>query len=200
MSRKLKEKILELRNLGKSYGEIEQELNCSRGLISYHCGEGQKEKNKVRKINYKLKITSKIARKIEFFSINNNNGKAFNKNLSSLKAKLKWKIEGFSMSSGKSKIYVKPSFTADQLLDKIGGDPKCYLTGVKIDLENTKSWHLDHMTPRSKGGNNDIENANICTKEANLAKSDLSLEDFINLCKSVLEHNGYDVNKKVPID
>lgn len=30
-----------------------------------------------------------------------------------------------------------------------------------------------------------------------MAKGDLLLDDFIKLCKDVLEHNGYSVNKKV---
>lgn len=37
MDKGLKEKILSLRENGKSYREISKELNCSRSLISYHC-------------------------------------------------------------------------------------------------------------------------------------------------------------------
>lgn len=37
MSVSLKEKILELRNSGKKYDEIQAELKCSKGTISYHC-------------------------------------------------------------------------------------------------------------------------------------------------------------------
>jgi len=42
----MKEQILKLREQGKSYREIQQELGCSKGTISYHLGEGQKEKYK----------------------------------------------------------------------------------------------------------------------------------------------------------
>ena len=45
----MKEKILQLRSEGKSYSEIQKELNCSRGTISYHCGKGQKEKTNIRR-------------------------------------------------------------------------------------------------------------------------------------------------------
>lgn len=41
----MKEQILKLRSEGKSYRQIENELDCSRSLISYHCGNGQKEKS-----------------------------------------------------------------------------------------------------------------------------------------------------------
>lgn len=37
MSRKLKAPILELRKKGKSYREIESELQCNRSVIFYHC-------------------------------------------------------------------------------------------------------------------------------------------------------------------
>ena len=44
MKRKLKEKILELRTLGYSCRKIAKDLNCSKSVVSYHCGDGQKEK------------------------------------------------------------------------------------------------------------------------------------------------------------
>lgn len=40
----IKDQILQLRNEGKSYKQIKELLNCSKSTISYHCGEGQKEK------------------------------------------------------------------------------------------------------------------------------------------------------------
>lgn len=45
---KLKKNILRLRRLGKSFRQIEKELGCNRGLISYHCSKGQKEKFRQR--------------------------------------------------------------------------------------------------------------------------------------------------------
>ena len=41
----LKEKIISLGKRGLSYRQIEKKLGCSKGLISYHLGEGQKEKS-----------------------------------------------------------------------------------------------------------------------------------------------------------
>ena len=35
--RNLKSEIINLRNQGKSYREIKQILNCSKGTINYHC-------------------------------------------------------------------------------------------------------------------------------------------------------------------
>ena len=44
----MKDKILKLRSEGKSYMEIMKELGCSSSTVSYHCGEGQKEKTSNR--------------------------------------------------------------------------------------------------------------------------------------------------------
>lgn len=46
---KLKEDILQLRAEGKSYNEIRKITGASKGTISYHCGEGQKEKAVARR-------------------------------------------------------------------------------------------------------------------------------------------------------
>ena len=55
MNRKLKNKIIELRNSNKTYNEIQKILCCSLGLISYHCGIGQKEKAIKRRKRYNKK-------------------------------------------------------------------------------------------------------------------------------------------------
>jgi len=44
----MKEKILKLRSIGYTYNQIQKELGCSKGTISYHLGNGQKEKTKER--------------------------------------------------------------------------------------------------------------------------------------------------------
>jgi hypothetical protein len=49
----MKEQILKLRSEGKTYDEIRTIVNCSKGTISYHCGEGQKEKYKQNNRNRK---------------------------------------------------------------------------------------------------------------------------------------------------
>lgn len=40
----MKDKILKLRKEGKTYDEIVEVLGCSKGNVSYHCGNGQKQK------------------------------------------------------------------------------------------------------------------------------------------------------------
>lgn len=44
----MKDKILQLRSKGYTYNQIQKELKCSKGTISYHLGLGQKQKTKQR--------------------------------------------------------------------------------------------------------------------------------------------------------
>ena len=52
----LKDSIITLRQQGKTYTEIQKELGCSKGTISYHLGPGQKEKNVARRRVNKEKL------------------------------------------------------------------------------------------------------------------------------------------------
>lgn len=80
-------------------------------------------------------------------------------------------------------------FTVDDIIEKFGDNPVCYLTGQPIDITKPRTYHFDHIVPSSKGGSNSIENLGICTKEANMAKSDMTVEEFVKLCNMVVNHN-----------
>ena len=75
-----------------------------------------------------------------------------------------------------------------QVLDKIGKNPICYLTGRKINLKKPETYQLDHIIPTSKGGTNDLSNLGICLKEANQAKGDLTIKQLRKLCAEILTH------------
>ena len=51
----MKEQIIKLRQEGKTYRNIQQEVGCSLSTIAYYCGENQKEKSKNRQIKKKKK-------------------------------------------------------------------------------------------------------------------------------------------------
>ena len=46
--RGLKEKIIALAEQGWTYNMIKRRLNCSKSTISYHLGDGQKDKSRAR--------------------------------------------------------------------------------------------------------------------------------------------------------
>jgi transposase len=56
-----KNNIIKLRSQGKTYREIQKELGCSKGTISYHLGEGQKQKTRQRSQKRRTEMRQIIA-------------------------------------------------------------------------------------------------------------------------------------------
>lgn len=79
-------------------------------------------------------------------------------------------------------------FTQKDLLKKIGDNPKCYLTGVKIDLKDSSSYQLDHIIPVSLGGENSLENCGLTCPEANMMKHSMTLEQLYKMCSLILKN------------
>jgi 5-methylcytosine-specific restriction endonuclease McrA len=194
---KLEQKILQLRSEGKTYSEISRILDCSKGTISYFCGKDQKEKTRNRNLSLKNKnnISYVISKRIDNFyreSIKQKN--IIQETNSKLIKRINDKVVCFHRER-KTMKYKKTSFTAKDILDSYEKDPTCKLTGRKIDINNTRSWNLDHIIPVSKGGDDSFENCQITCKQANAAKNDLSLDEFLLLCSEVLVHHGYTISK-----
>ena len=85
--------------------------------------------------------------------------------------------------------YVKPSFSVDDVIKKFGEHPTCYLTGEPIDIFKPRTYNFDHKIPRSRGGDNSLDNLGLCTKKANHAKYNMTPDEFINFCKKVVDYN-----------
>lgn len=189
----LKNKILELRNQGHSYKYIENILGCSKGTISFHCGVGQKEKsctrnNKRRKANpLRFKIHRFCSPTNKTINEHHNLTKQDEVNNEKIIKRLRIKVARFFQK--KDTTYGERMFSAKDLLEKIGNNPSCYLTGIPIDLNKPRSYHLDHIVPRSRGGDDSLNNCNIACREANQAKGDLLVSEFVELCKKVIKHN-----------
>lgn len=180
MKSKLAKSIFELRNKGYSYNQICLQLNCSKSIVSYHCGNGQKNKTLTRNAEYRNKnvILKKIHRFYQPKKITSIISLSSNKNI---RYKLSSKIRKFGDH--------KPMFTVEDLLNKIGSNPTCYLTGLPIDLNDSKSYQLDHKIPKSRGGDNSLENCGLVSKRANMSKSDMTYDEYIELCKLVISNH-----------
>ena len=180
----LKQKILELGKQGYSYNKIVEKLDCAKSTVSYHLGEGQKNKTKQRQIKNRKEnpLNTKRARFLENVKCS---GRVGSKETNVRKI-IKIKREHFSRTEKNGgNNYM---FSIDELIEHIGDNPKCYLTGKEIDLSKSSSYSLDHIVPRSKGGDNSLENCGLACREANEAKSDQNLEDFIDMCQAVVNH------------
>lgn len=174
----MKEKILKLRQEGKSYKEICDILGCSKGVVSYHCGYGQKEKQLARQRRLRSKLV--MLHKVENFQYN---------------GIVKYRTDSFQRKErhGKKRSKCHVTFSWRDVIEKFGWETTCYITGRRINLREPKTYQFDHMVPASKGGSDTIDNLGICCRNANQAKHDMLFDDFLQLCKEVLEYNGYEV-------
>ena len=179
----MEEKILELRSKGHTYNQIQKELNCSKSLISYHCGQGQKEKTKNRN---KKNRTWKATLQTKISSFANKKPKEINNRIqkSEFLQLINSKVCQFT-SQGKN----MNSLTTEQFMREYEGkEIVCYLTGEVIDISKPRTYNFDHKIPVSRGGDNSIDNLGICTKAANQAKHDMTPEEFFEFCKKVINY------------
>lgn len=177
-NKRRKEDILRLRNQGKSFRQISKELGCSKSVISYHCGNGS-EKVRVARNN---KSANPICKKVNSFK-----SRCSKASYETFKRKLKGFKRKSSNQSHSIVNNISKNYSCKDVVEKIGKNPRCYLTGKKINLNDSSSYHLDHVKPTAKGGNNNLYNLNICVAEANVAKGQLSLNQFYKLCEGVLK-------------
>jgi 5-methylcytosine-specific restriction endonuclease McrA len=59
----------------------------------------------------------------------------------------------------------------------------CYYTGSA--LVPGQNCSLDHRIPRSRGGQNSIDNIVWCDTRINLAKGDMTDEEFVAMCRKI---------------
>lgn len=181
----MKEKILELRKQGLGYTKISQILGCSRSLVR-HYSNHEEEKNRKRarqRINRAKShpFTQKYSRFIYRHITKRKNRKSHDFCINKLIYKRIQKFTGGIKLS---------TFTVQDVIDKFGENPKCYLTGQDIDINDTKSYQFDHIIPSSRGGQNTIDNLGICVSQANKAKGDMTPDEFYNLCELIIKHKN----------
>lgn len=191
-NKNLKPKIKQLDKEGFSYKEIANKLNCSRANVYFHLRKGFKEKCyqntvKYRKTNHPFvsKIESFLTRTYIPSKINSTNKKYISS-----------KIHDFSrIIEGKKRMRGKKLFTTQDVLNKFSDNPRCALTGKEINILEPSTYHFDHKQPVSRGGDNSLDNLQLLSKEVNFAKRDMLNEEFIELCKQVLQHQGFKIIK-----
>ena len=75
---------------------------------------------------------------------------------------------------------------------------KCFYCGCTLDFQN---FHVDHVIPKAKGGT-DFKNIVPACPDCNMAKSDLSIEEFrLKIYESVSKtHVGRVISKYYHIE
>jgi len=75
----------------------------------------------------------------------------------------------------------------------------CYICGEKIDIFNEKH-DLDHFYPKSKGGNNSLDNMHPTHSDCNFMKGSMEINNFLQKIKKVYEYQNlvaYKIGKNV---
>ena len=174
----MKERILELRKTGLKYREIAEQVGCNISTVSYHCCEKTRRKASERMKTYRQSDPSVILKA---------------KSLGFKNRGLYYKSQSFRRRNSNGYRKTTEVFTVEDVLKKIGDNPICYLTGRSIDLSDSSSYNLDHIVPSKVIVDNSLDNLGITCRDANFAKTDMSVEEFVQLCKEVVKHNGYKI-------
>ena len=103
----------------------------------------------------------------------------------------------FRVGNGKNKYFEEKKFSMNDFKNFLLQKTHCYLSGRKLNFNNPKGFSVDHVTPRSRGGTNELNNLGVCALEVNISKNNFTPKEYIQLCKEVLEFNGYKVEKLV---
>lgn len=214
-TRNMKDKILELRSQGMTYKEISETVPCSLSNVCYYLGKNQKQKNLDRKAkNYNAWETS-LMRSISRFACGNYRQKPHvidttEYTWKEAMKKLNSKLKTFACTTSKSsKSTPKKTYMRNKNLNKklvlskynlSEEEPyfTCTYTGKKLNIKQTGTYHLDHIMPRSRGEElgmsfeeiNSLENLQIISAEANQAKSSMTHDEFVELCRGVVERHG----------
>ena len=183
---KHKDEILRLRAEGKTYNQIREITGASKATISYHCGEGQVAKARAREKRVAhLQIKKNLSRWRSRPETGNLEKKIPTKKWSD---RIRTRVRGFHSDEELSNGTF--NFTYEDVLERIDQSEVCYLTGRPIDKWDSSTFHFDHVQPRSKGGQNTLENLELACRDANFSKHDLTLEEYLMLCVEVLLHWG----------
>jgi len=177
MNKSYKSKIMKLRKAGKKYREIVEALGCAPSTVSYYLS---------KKIKYNaLKRTSK-----------NKKQRMVGSPAEQLSYIISSKLNTFnSIGRGYDKKRTSQKISIQDVRNILEKSSACYLTGKEIDFLDSSSWSMDHKIPRCKGGENTLENLGICDSVANKSKTLLTVDEYLVLCKSVLENFGFSVCK-----
>lgn len=191
----IKEQCIHLREEGKTYNEICIILHCSKSTVAYHLNTTTKiaatkwqSENKCKDWKYKFMHSCSN------FLNRRDRSKHIRTMCSDWNKKFRTHVSEFNNRYKNKGNLANKCYYKDVLTYLNGTNVKCYLTGTPIDLTKD-DYCFDHIVPVSKGGTNELSNLGVTIPSANYSKHDLTIEEYLSLCKQVLEHHGYTVSK-----
>lgn len=161
-------RVSELRQTGMGYGSIAKALGVSKSLVRYYVNPAERERSK---------SATTEARK--------NNPLRFK-----LYRMLTRKLGNYVRGSG-DRTLAKLNYP--EIVAKFTDNPRCYMTGTTIDLMQPSTYHLDHIVPVSRGGSSTLDNLGLAIRVVNQSKADMTPDEYISLCKQVLEFHGFTI-------
>lgn len=189
--------IIDLKSKGLSHNGISKLLGCNKSTVSYYCNKNISVKIKDRTNKNKLLDDSTYRFQKMLNNFKTRRASDYSKSSKDWNKKIRMSVMFFKNRNCMSvrERNSKYKYTYHEAIEHLGGvNTKCYLTGIPIDICKDQ-YCLDHKIPTAKGGDNSLENMGITIPLANYSKSSMDLNEYLDLCKLVLEHNGYEVNK-----
>ena len=188
----LKEKILRLKSKGLNQSEIVKKLGCAKSTVCWHFDpekQLKKAQDRKKKIpSYEVKNCRNMSRFFCAKTENQQSCKIKDLTFSQAHAKNRERLKNFSKHyksdtmEQKTKIkYVKEKYGITESNTTF----TCRYTAKILDWTRPEEYQYDHIIPRSRGGENTLENLQIISKEANQAKGDMTHEEFVNFIKLV---------------
>ena len=184
-------KILELRSQGLSFRDIALKIPCAKSTVSYWCSSTTK--TKIKEYRDSKYIGHTLHKHLTNFKSRDQNFTQVDFGICT------WDHKFRTMSSNfrnRNNMEVELKYSYKDVIEHVGGiETKCYLTGRPINLTENK-YNLDHIIPVSKGGSNELVNMGLTCPEANASKSNMTVEEYLELCKEVLSNFGYTITKQ----
>ena len=190
-NRNLKDQILKLRQDNIPYRKIAQLLNCSLSCVNYAINTEKctKYRRNLRKSYHPF------IRKTERFMQTKRKSKGIRNRANHIEKFKRLILQKIKCYFKINKEQIVPTFTYEDVINKFGEKPTCYLTGEELNIYEPRTYQFDHIIPKSKGGQSTLDNLGICTALANRVKYNMTPDEFFNFCKKVLNHQGYTIDK-----